>query len=283
VPQLKFLCTFKKEKIKGKKFLILYWSDPMFGFFGDVDKLLRQIIYAKAHGYDPVIDLQNYKNAVISPKDIGKKNGWDSYFLQPSGYSLQETRETYARYISRKEIKESEQLTYGKDEFQRYIVLNENMHNYVETLWKPIGRYGKILGVLCRGTDYLLPAFGFHPLEADEFIPFCKKRFAEGGYSKIFLATEDSDILSQFKTAFGKELLYLEDYRSTFDQKHMFIREQWEQTDIDMEEKNRNYIAAIYILGKCDAFIANVRTSAVPFVQLIKEGEFEYEKIFVTF
>lgn len=280
VPQMLFLYGRKSKKKNGKKFLILYQPDPMYGMFSVVSILLREILYAKAHGYEPVIDCQNNKNASITDAHIGKVNGWDIYFQQPAGYSLEEARTSDARYLSLKEYKETYKLTYGKQEFRQHIVLNESMKQYIDSIWKNIDSEGKVLGVLCRGTDFHGASMAKHLPKTENFISFCKQKMVEGGYTKLFLATEDSSVLAEFELTFGDRLAYVKDARATLDADLLFIRDQWTRNGVNQEEKTKNYLAAVYILGRCDAFIANTTTAATPFVFMIKEGEFEYIKMF---
>ena len=67
----------------------------------------------------------------------------------------------------------------------------------------------KILGVLCRGTDYMTLRPHNHPVQpsADIVINKAKAIMREFRCDYCYLATEDESILSAFRKAFGDHLL----------------------------------------------------------------------------
>ena len=99
--------------------------------------------------------------------------------------------------------------------------------------------------------------------------------------SYIFLATEDKEILANFIEAFGEKLLYLPQRRYSQSDLHdkMYLAE---AKDIDTSrnriEDARTYLAAIYLLSKCNCFIGG-RTGGTKGV-LLMEHQFEYKLIY---
>ena len=69
----------------------------------------------------------------------------------------------------------------------------------------------KVLGVLIRGSDYLAVGFGGSRKMAtvEQMVPKIRQWMAEYGYEKVFLATEDSDILAKMKKEFGRDMIAL--------------------------------------------------------------------------
>lgn len=283
IPQIKFLSK-KGHENENIKFLILYREDPCVGIFSCMDSFVKQCIYAEKKGYIPIIDMQNFKNSIMPFKEVGKKNAWELFFEQPfGGYNLKDVQKAKnKRYITRNEIAECININYSIKDFTKYIRLIPNINEFVEYKFNEISNKGseKVLGILARGTDYFLPVHGYHVIDTREFIDYCEHIFRNYGYTKVFLATEDSGILQDFQRRFEKELKYLEDDRTILQKENMFVSEQWKADKIDMEEKTRKYIAAIYILGRCQGFVANAKTSAVPFVQILGKGKYDWIKIF---
>ena len=69
----------------------------------------------------------------------------------------------------------------------------------------------KVLGVLIRGSDYLTVGFGGvrKMASVEQMVPKMRQWMADYGYKKLFLATEDSDILAKMKQEFGKDMVAL--------------------------------------------------------------------------
>ena len=69
----------------------------------------------------------------------------------------------------------------------------------------------KVLGVLIRGSDYLSVGFGGSRKMAtvEQMVPKIRQWMADFGYQKLFLATEDSDILARMKKEFGRNMIAL--------------------------------------------------------------------------
>ena len=98
----------------------------------------------------------------------------------------------------------------------------------------------------------------------------------------IFLATEDADILSLFKESFPNNLLYLDQKRVSHEEMQNVERVMSVNVKINDNryEMGLNYLAATYILSKCDCFIGG-RTGGTKGVLLMTKG-FEYENRFIS-
>jgi uncharacterized protein (UPF0264 family) len=69
----------------------------------------------------------------------------------------------------------------------------------------------KTLGVLIRGSDYVSTGLsGTRKMASvEQMTPLIRKWMKDYGYEKIFLATEDADILAQMRKEFGKSMVAL--------------------------------------------------------------------------
>ena len=143
----------------------------------------------------------------------------------------------------------------------------------------------KTLGVLLRGSDYLTNSLGSLRKMAtvEQMTPKIHQWMEEYGYEKIFLATEDSDILSKMRKEFGKDMVALaQDRLSASDLKSGQIITDYEKETggenyaAKLEDTTINYFYALYILSKCDAFLCSGQCNGWDNVVSLNSGRFEH-------
>jgi hypothetical protein len=256
---------------------------------------LSHIGYALEHGYIPVIDQQNYYNQYLNKETVFKKNSWEYYFLQPSGYSLEDIKQSKNIVLSNKLqmpnkkytidfyiFEDPMRLDYFRDLFNKYIHFNEKTKNYIQNAYNSIfSAKTNVLGVLCRGTDYLRKKPGGHPVqpEPSEVINKVLRITEKYQCNYIYLATEDQEIYDLFKMKFGEKLISNDQRR--------FKQSDFENADyisqIINTEKEENYslgldyLSSIYNLSKCDFFIGG-KTAGTVGVYLLSKG-FVYDYV----
>ena len=142
----------------------------------------------------------------------------------------------------------------------------------------------KTLGVLIRGSDYIATGLSGSRKMAtvEQMIPGIRRWMRDFGYEKIFLATEDADILAQMRKEFGKSMAALSQQRlSVSDLKVGQIITEYEKEHAgdDYEEKLEdttvNYFYALYLLSRCDAFMCSGQCNGWDMVISLNEDRFE--------
>ena len=142
----------------------------------------------------------------------------------------------------------------------------------------------KTLGVLIRGSDYIATGLSGPRKMAsvEQMAPGIRKWMSEYGYEKIFLATEDSDILSQMKKEFGKSMVALSQRRITNKDLRVgqIISDYEKENGGDeyfekLEDTTINYFYALYILSRCDAFMCSGQCNGWDTVISLNENRFE--------
>ena len=148
----------------------------------------------------------------------------------------------------------------------------------------------KTLGVLARGTDYMTNTLGADRVHArvDQMIPVIREWMEEGGYEKIFLATEDEDNFAQMKAAFPGKIIAISQERmsvSDMKKKGTTLIYEFEQKSNDgqaytdaLEDTTVNYFYALYILARCDAFLCSGQCNGWDTVRSLKKGKYERER-----
>ena len=142
----------------------------------------------------------------------------------------------------------------------------------------------KTLGVLIRGSDYIATGLSGSRKMAtvEQMVPGIRKWMKDYGYEKIFLATEDADILAQMRKEFGKSMAALSQYRiSVSDLKDGQIIADYEKEHADgnyaekLEDTTVNYFYALYLLSRCDAFMCSGQCNGWDTVISLNENRFE--------
>ena len=142
----------------------------------------------------------------------------------------------------------------------------------------------KILGVLLRGTDYILANFSgtWYPADINDCIKIINERVKQYDYEKIFVATEDSYFLERMISAFPNKVLAVSQKRYSVSdftdsryyselEKKLF---QGEAYSASVEDTTVNYFYAIYMLSQCESLISNCMCSGYSIARAFNEGKY---------
>ena len=105
-----------------------------------------------------------------------------------------------------------EEINFFAESYKKYIHLNKKTTDYIEENIKSVIQDYRVLGVHARGTDFNI-GYAKHPkaITPNIYIEKAKKLFDIGNYDKIFIATEDINLLNSFIDTFGEKLVYYDD------------------------------------------------------------------------
>ena len=102
----------------------------------------------------------------------------------------------------------------------------------------------KVLGVLLRGTDYVVANFAgnYRPAPIEDCIQIIKDRIRRYGYERIFLATEDAVFLEKMTAAFPHKVITVSQERHTVSE----VREVKYLSELEKKENTgRAYEASV--------------------------------------
>jgi len=283
-----------------KTFYVIGRADMIGGGWSLIVQILMHMAYALEKGYIPVIDMLNYRNQYIKENEFKIVNVWERFFEQPVGYTLNDIQNSKNIIINSSErcpdLKyyidlgsnfwdDDVKINLMRSIFSSYIRYTEFTKKYLEDETQKIFK-GKrnVIGVLCRGTDYLLNKPAGHEVQPDPKVVLAdvKSEFNKGTYDAIFLATEDQDVLDDFKDEFGESLLYIDQSRVS---KKEMKGDKWLSSVRENNHPNEDkdlaflsYFSATYILAKCKCFFAgrNYGSKGV----LLFSNRFEFVKIY---
>ena len=142
----------------------------------------------------------------------------------------------------------------------------------------------KSLGLLIRGSDYISTGLsGIRKMATvEQMTPKIHQWMEDYGYEKLFLATEDADILAAMRKEFGRNLVALSQERISVAnlRSGQVISEYEKETSGEdytakLEDTTINYFYALYILSRCDAFLCSGQCNGWDNVLSLNGGKFE--------
>lgn len=283
----------------NKIFYIIGQDDYTGGLFWIVNKAVMHIAYSIEKGWIPVIDYQHHTTQYTTSEMAGKTNIWEMFFQQPCGYSMGDIQRSKNIVIQKMSpaptpyylmgqsefYENGERIAYFRNYFNRYIHFNQATNRHLTDSYERLFlNKGEIIGVLCRGTDYMIQRPKGHYVQPEpemviDDVKKLQKQYRGGQY--VFLATEDADIFQKFTDTFGDKLLSIPQKRiskNTMDNK-LFLASQpiWHEDDAPID-KALSYLTSMYLLSKCTYFFSG-RTGGAKAV-LLMNGNFKYKKIY---
>lgn len=297
------------ENVSKETFFIVHECQTG-GIFVYLIGCMTQIAYAQKNGYVPVVDLLNFPNALRNEtqEDV---NAWELYFEQPAGIGVEDVygaeqiifhgEETckvlyigdvdpdkaYKEYDvvidESKEFKEWYQDSKLMKCFQNFwhtnIRYSEKAKGYIEEQYQQLfPSSGAVLGVLCRGTDYisLRPRGHYVQPNLDMIIDKIWEVIEEYHYEYVFCATEDAELYKGLKDAFeGKIRLFGLDVERVRYKEGYLLNDLYKKQKMDIFQRQLNYLTEMELLSRCQGLIAG-KTTGSRFLPVMKSGEYEY-------
>ena len=288
--------SFGQENPKKTFYIIDSSRHAKDGIFSLAVRFSTHIEYALSKNYIPIIDMQNHDNQYLDGMGTGKENAWEYFFEQPCGFNLSQIKnskniiiaglfssEKRLNFLNYNRDFDSQLFLEFKKIFQKYIKFNETTKNYINEEEQMI-KNKRVLGVLARGTDYVLKKPSGHAIQpnAIELIEKAKETMQTYNLDFVYLATEDENIFENFSKEFGEKLLHNNQKRIKLSEQDLtdgkllvdfnFGRER------DKYHLGLEYIASIYVLSRCKYFIGGF-TSGTISVMLMTLG-FEYRYVY---
>ena len=266
------------------------------GLFSIYITTVGQIKYAFERGLIPIIDLKNYRNEYMGIESIGKYNPWEVLFEQPSGEMLEDVeKEAGTLYYCEKDVPDerpndetdflytlNDVTNEWRSLVSKYIRVNSQLLEHARSEFKVINNNGqyRVLGVLCRGTDYIKLCPKNHPIQPDMEEVFDKVDSVMMEYKcqRIFLATEDVSYEAAFKTRFKEVLFVIQENKMRYNGSGYLDNTIRLLTQNERMQTGVNYLKKVLILSMCQCFVAG-RTSGTVGVML-QYHNFDYTFFF---
>lgn len=239
------------------------------GLFSHVTTNLGQIEYALSKGYIPVIDMKNNANTYLEEEQIGKVNAWEFYFKQPCAYSLEDIARSKNIILGNGLITEDNEypgftMLHDSREFkrwhdlsQKYLMVNDNIRQEAGGLFQKMFGQERVLGVLCRGTDYIRSKPKGHPVQPtpEQITEKAEEMMRRTNCRWIYLATEDEQYYQSFLKKFGASLKVSDAKRCTKEGQFNINDISYNRPN-DRYLKGKDYLINILLLAKCNCLLA---------------------------
>ncbi len=277
------LLVYRLSKKRGGYYIICR-PHPA-GFFSDYFYVLGHIALAEKFNLKPFVDMENYPFLYQDiPPYRGIKNGWEQFFTQ--NHSIDEA---YSKQFILCEEKYPYSLV---PHYSTTNILNEGYPtkkqiknlNYLIEKYAPIRReilsdfndicevndIENCVGVHIRGTDMKHTKGHNRPESLEDNIMRIQKLLDTYKFNKIFLCTDEENIVNSVKRAFADvvEVVCLNSYRSTGTEGIHLEKNPIVERDYHKYNMGYEVLRDAYLLSKCKALVcgkSNVAYAAMVF------------------
>ena len=234
-----------------------YWEYEYFNVCF-LNNMLMLCLKAVTEGCIPRIEVKTSKG----------ENLWEEFFRQPY-YEV--STEKMSRIIADENtpvrmppwdvVYDEKKINWYGSLYSAFTVLNCQTEEYILKEIEQVTGMGKVLGVLCRGTDYTRTKPATHPVQpsGEAVIEKAGEIFEAGKYDYIYLATEDSRYDMLFRERFADRILTNKRcyYDKAFeDQKISLIKDVHFDRENDEYLKGLEYLSSLKILSECEGLVA---------------------------
>ena len=258
------------RKNPGRIFYIIRNPQDSMGLFAAINYVVYHLGKADKLQYEPVVDWQYYPNKYYSEDNkVGKVNVWEDFFQQTSRVSLCDAYKSKNVIMSSgiwdadamADIYDDSKLLKNHDLYVKYIHLKEDLELRIKEESERVGfdKY-RILAIKIRGTDFITthPSDHAKTRSIEETIRVIEGKCHEwGGFDRLYLSTEDQQILDRMVLHFGNKLYYT--------RAHSFecrdVNDKWlgdfiDATKVQKIDLMKEYLVSTYMLSKADYLIA---------------------------
>ena len=259
---------------------------------------LTDIRYAEV-GVTKSVGIGGVLSYYFNAQKIFHKRGWVTFLREDASRYSDEMLKKYFVFSDRPEDSDDTNTVYIEDltsifmTYHSFVqnseidtsVLNPEFMAQMDEYTEAVLDGKKTLGILIRGTDYIVSNMSGSRKMAtvDEMLPMIHEWMQEDGYEKIFLATEDQDVLDKMREIFGKQIIAVSQVRhrvSDFQNVRLISDLEKEESNGEnyenlVEDNTVNYFYALYILSKCESFMASGQVHGWDVVNAFRKGEFQ--------
>ena len=251
------------------------------------DNMVCNIIYCLSKGYAPIVKFKD---------PVEKNNLWEQFYCQP--YQDEQFNSEQITNVKKCDIKRPEiympiwptrdEITLYARIFKSVAVLNTETKGYITEEQKNILAGKRVIGCLCRGTDYTANKPSGHPIqpEIEAVIKHVKEKMKELNCEYVYLATEEESIKDRFEQAFPRKILtnkrkYYDDFYKLKETGGDGTRISWvhHERKNDNKLKSLEYLSSLYILSNCNALIAG-NTGGSRMALYLNDNQYEYWHLF---
>lgn len=221
--------------------------------------ILSLMLYGVYHRSIPAVCINEAEKELVQ---------WEWYFQQlvPSSFTGSDSIECSHKTVSFQphfeDIYNPTLVRLWGKLYENFVRLNDTTREYVESEYQTLFNGKKrILGVICRGTDYTSLHPPGHPIQppVKDVIAQCEEQLKSASYDAIYLATEEKQIRDAFCHVFPG--MIIENKRHYYDELYYKDPNIQYIKDVRFDRENNNYwmgleyLSSIILLSRCTALI----------------------------
>lgn len=269
VKRIEFGLTYNKDELLKRSKGVYVITKCKFQYktlsFYSLNDILAQILEALYDGYIPRVEVM----------DLQGNNAFSTWFRQPFQNELTDIRDLDV-------IRTGERLQpvfgpwydspFAEHElilmcklYNDWLVMNDRVNEYVAKEYSQLIREKKVLGVLCRGTDFTGLKLSGHPIQPsiNAVMDEAEKAMNQLGSEYIYLASEDKAAEIRFRERFGDRIIV--NNRCYIDSEYNDSVRRDERTRLDDlialqtdggYVQSLSYLSSVVLLSVCDGLVA---------------------------
>jgi len=270
---------------------IIRRNNSVAGLFSYFQTTLGELAYADKCGFIPVVDYCNYANSYLYKEEIGKINSWEYFFEQPSKLTLHDGLKSKRIILGDGRsihgmpgpsadlfYNRQGELDYWKSICDKYIKVNPSIKNQVNEA-KKIFNGKKVLGVSCRGTDYVALRPHGHPIQPtiEAVMEKIDEVIEEQKYELIYLTVEDKKIIERMQEKYGDKLIMYDRKHADYDPNEIGLITGYDlgQKD-DKYRQGFDYLVSMLLLNECDGLITSLTSGSLGVMCMSKGFSYLY-------
>ena len=242
------------------------------GLLSIVIVVLARIYEAENRGLIPVVDFMNYRNQYLDASLLRKENAWEYYFEQPMGISLEEAYHSKNVVLGSGMVPEYRpndrldflmnvdgELDKWRELYKRYIRVQPEIQEIANLEFKiNNNRSERVLGVCCRGLSYSRLQPKGHPIQpkVSDLLLKTKEMMKKDDCTKVYLSTEDGDIVNAFREYFGESLI-------TKTRIYYSCETGFGKQYYSPKQRGVDYLVQLLMLSKCNCLVSSRCSGAV--------------------
>lgn len=264
------------------------------GFCAEMHHILYKLMFADEHALMPRIVWGRGSPYYEAGYNYTNNNAFEYYFepvSEASKYSCCELKNLirsdvkhilkYQNMVNGSYSPNDDNIRLLAQSFKKHIRLNEQTQRLISDGINCVcNSNNRILGIHARGGDFKRGAKN-HPycVAAEKYLDAAKQEFATGNYDKVFIATDDKNILEVFLGYFGNNLTFYDDVPRVSGKNGLHLTRS--SRPLHHYKLGLEILRDVYTLTSCDSFICGL--SHVSFmVQYVKESEGKkFDKVIV--
>jgi len=264
---------------RKRKLIYYIIKRPGVELFSNFIYVLNHLKITNSCGYEPLIDMENFKTIYKKKNKIkNTKNAWNYFFDNKKKINLNKIYKENNFIISTNGFAKTFSNQIDNDEFRylfnKYFKIKNEFINYSNDFSKKNFK-GKVLAIHLCDTSYKTSVNHLFPTTIERSINLISKIFKKYSYNKIFLCAENLSYFDAIIKMFKEKVIFLKNANKAYeyDAFNVYPRSSHRY------KLNKYILIEALLISKCNGFIYT-NTNLSEFVRFLdKKNKINYFSI----